>query len=81
MTKLLAWRRMVIGESHYFLGQRYRLRVIEEGGAPRLKLRGMASMLLSVRPDTTARHVFDRAELKACPKAIGQMAANPGRYG
>jgi len=27
-------RRMVSGESHYFLGQRYRLKVIEEGGHP-----------------------------------------------
>lgn len=63
-------RQMVSGESHYFLGQRYRLRVIEEGGLPRLTLRGKASMLLTVRPDTTAEkkqeilHAFYRAELK-----------------
>lgn len=63
-------RRMVSGESHYFLGQRYRLRVIEEGGSPRLTLRGKASMLLTVRPDTTPEkkqeilHAFYRAELK-----------------
>lgn len=63
-------RRMVSGESYYFLGQRYRLRVIEEGGSPRLTLRGKASMVLIVRPDTTLEkkqeilHAFYRNELK-----------------
>ncbi len=63
-------RRMVSGESHYFLGQRYRLRVIEEGGAPRLILRGKSSMDMFVRPGTTQEkkqeilHAFYRAELK-----------------
>ena len=63
-------RRMVSGESHYFLGQRYRLRVVEEGGAARLSLRGKASMLLNVRADTTLEkrqevlQDFYRAELK-----------------
>lgn len=63
-------RRMVSGESHYFLGQRYRLRVIEEGGAPQLILRGKASMALYVRPGTTPEkkqeilHTFYRTELK-----------------
>lgn len=63
-------RRMVSGESHYFLGQRYRLRVIEQDGSPRLTLRGKASMLLSVRPDTSPEkkqeilHAFYRSVLK-----------------
>ncbi|WP_122252414.1 M48 family metallopeptidase [Pseudomonas savastanoi] len=63
-------RRMVSGESHYFLGQRYRLRVIEECGMPRLTLRGKASMLLTVRPNATLEekqkilHAFYRSELK-----------------
>ncbi|UFH48977.1 M48 family metallopeptidase [Pseudomonas sp. KNUC1026] len=63
-------RRMVSGESHYFLGQRYRLRVIEECGMPKLTLRGKASMLLTVRPNTTPEekqkilHAFYRSELK-----------------
>ena len=62
---------MVSGESHYFLGQRYRLRVIEEGGAPRLILRGKSSMDMFVRPGTTQEkkqeilHAFYRAELKS----------------
>ena len=43
-------REMVNGESHYFLGRRYRLRVHEQEGAARVALRGVASMNLFVRP-------------------------------
>src|SRR4030042_6757814 len=37
-------REMVRGESHYFLGQRYRLRVIEHHGAGKVVLRNKASI-------------------------------------
>ncbi|NQD92248.1 M48 family metallopeptidase [Pseudomonas sp. CrR25] len=64
-------RRMVSGESHYFLGQRYRLRVHETSGtALHIALRGKATMDLFVRPETTVErreqvlHDFYRAELK-----------------
>ena len=64
-------RRMVSGESHYFLGQRYRLRVHERSGAIlRIALRGKACMDLFVRPETTPErreqvlHDFYRVELK-----------------
>lgn len=63
-------RRMVSGESHYFLGRRYRLRVHETAGAMRISLRGKACMDLYVRSDATAErreqvlHDFYRAELK-----------------
>lgn len=64
-------RRMVSGESHYFLGQRYRLRVHESGGtALHIALRGKACMDLFVRPETTVERReqvlqdFYRAELK-----------------
>ncbi|RYU62040.1 M48 family peptidase [Methylolobus aquaticus] len=46
-------REMVNGESHYFLGQRYRLRVREREGAPRVSIRGLDTLELSVRPDST----------------------------
>lgn len=48
-------REMVSGESHYFLGRRYRIDVAEN---PRVKagagLRGRTTLELSVRPGTTA---------------------------
>ncbi len=47
-------RQMVNGESHYFLGQRYRLRVREHEGPTRVGLRGTASLDLYVRHETTA---------------------------
>ena len=42
---------MVRGESHYYLGQRYRLRVIEHHAAGKVVLRN-ASIDLYVRPET-----------------------------
>lgn len=42
-------REMVNGESHYFLGRRYRLRVHEQNGLGRVALRGIASLDLFVR--------------------------------
>ncbi|UUD62313.1 M48 family metallopeptidase [Pseudomonas seleniipraecipitans] len=63
-------RRMVSGESHYFLGRRYRLRVHEATGALRIALRGKATMDLFIRPDTTIERReqvlqdFYRTELK-----------------
>ena len=63
-------REMVNGESHYFLGQRYRLRVVEEAGAGRI-VRRKQIMELHVRPesDTAYRQQvlqgWYRAQLKA----------------
>ena len=47
-------REMVSGESHYFLGKRYRLRVTPHNASGRVVLRGTASIDLFVRPGTTA---------------------------
>lgn len=47
-------REMVNGESHYFLGRRYRLRVHEVDAPARVALRGVASMDLFVRPGSSA---------------------------
>ncbi|MEI7901991.1 MAG: YgjP-like metallopeptidase domain-containing protein, partial [bacterium] len=42
-------REMVSGESHYFLGRRYRLRVIEQNGVAKVNLRGNSSIDLYIR--------------------------------
>lgn len=47
-------REMVNGESHYFLGKRYRLRVHEHDAPARVAVRGIASIDLFVRPNTSA---------------------------
>lgn len=63
-------RRMVSGESHYFMGQRYRLRVVEGSVPMRVVLRGKAALDLFVRPEANTERreellqAFYRAELK-----------------
>jgi predicted metal-dependent hydrolase len=44
---------MVSGESHYFLGQRYRLRVLAYTGSPRIRCDGADFLDLFVRSETT----------------------------
>lgn len=46
-------REMVSGESHYFLGRRYRLRVHEEDAPPRVAIRGLRVLDLFVRPGSS----------------------------
>lgn len=64
-------RRLVSGESHYFMGRRYRLRVIEQDGPARIVLRGKASMNLFARPGSNVEQrervllMFYRKQLKA----------------
>lgn len=47
-------REMVNGESHYFMGKRYRLRVHEQNGPARVAVRGIATLDLFVRPGSSA---------------------------
>ena len=47
-------REMVSGESHYFLGKRYRLCVIEYHGAGKVVLRNKSTMAVYVRSETSA---------------------------
>lgn len=46
-------REMVSGESHYFMGRRFRLRVHDHGGPARVTIRGLRMIELFVRPGTT----------------------------
>ena len=45
-------RELVSGESHYFLGQRYRLRVIRHDGPSKILLRNKSTLELHVRAET-----------------------------
>lgn len=47
-------REMVNGESHYFMGRRYRLRVHEHAGSRRVAIRGKTVLDLFVRPGASA---------------------------
>lgn len=64
-------RELVSGESHYFFGMRYRLRVEEREGASRVFVRGKSALVLQVRPGSTAAQREEillrwyRRELKA----------------
>ncbi|WP_041718949.1 M48 family metallopeptidase [Desulfurivibrio alkaliphilus] len=63
-------REMVSGESHYFLGRRYRLRVHERPGPARVAVRGVDNLELFVRPGLSSEqreeilHRWYRAQLK-----------------
>jgi len=69
-------REMVNGESHYFLGQRYRLRLHEVNGSGRVALRGIASLDLFVRPGSGREqreellHRWYREQLKVLIKPL-----------
>lgn len=45
-------REMVSGESHYFRGRRYRLRITEHNGPSRVSVNGTSELKLQVRPGT-----------------------------
>jgi len=46
-------REMLTGESHYFLGKRYLLEVVEGPGKHRIELKGNRKFVLFVRPNTS----------------------------
>jgi len=48
-------REMINSESHYFLGQRYRLEVIYKEAVPTVYLKGKSNIVLQVRPNSSAK--------------------------
>lgn len=49
-------REMISGESHYFLGKRYRLEVIERKDQHEVKRQGHTKLILYVNPNTTTEN-------------------------
>ncbi|MCX4156649.1 MULTISPECIES: M48 family metallopeptidase [Paraburkholderia] len=47
-------REMVSGESHYYQGRRYRIRVVYHEGPATVVLRNKTTMVITVRPETSA---------------------------
>jgi len=64
-------REMVHGESHYFLGRRYRLMIEEKEAPPQVRVQGNKRLVLQIRPGTDAAkrrailNAWYRAELKS----------------
>jgi len=48
-------REMVSGESHYYLGRRYRLRVVERNGPSRVVLRNRSTLEMQTRGEYSAK--------------------------
>jgi predicted metal-dependent hydrolase len=67
---------MVSGESHYFLGQRYLLQIVEHQGKSYIALENKSVMLLYVKPTTNHEKRLEiiqqwyRAQLKAIIPAL-----------
>lgn len=56
-------REMVNGENHYFMGQRYRLRIMTYTGPPRIRCNGADFLDLFIRPDLSPEqrhHILQR---------------------
>jgi predicted metal-dependent hydrolase len=69
-------REYVSGESHYFLGRRYRLNVISTNERPKVEIRRTTHIDLCIRPSTTVQKrkaIFDefyRSELRKVIQAL-----------
>jgi predicted metal-dependent hydrolase len=46
-------REFISGESHYFQGKRYLLKVIEHKGSPKVEIKGVKSIVLYTKPNTS----------------------------
>jgi predicted metal-dependent hydrolase len=69
-------REMVTGESHYFMGRRYRLTVLERPGTARVELKGTRRLCLYVPPGTEAtkrREILERWYRKELKKLIPDL--------
>lgn len=69
-------REMAVGESHYVFGRRYRLRVHNAEGTPRVVIRGIASLDLFVRPGASQAQraaVLDRWYREQLKAAVAPM--------
>ena len=76
-------REMVSGESHYFLGRGYRLRVVEHKGAGKVVLRNITTLELHVRPETghERERVLQRWYRQHLRDAVPRLCEMGGKLG
>jgi len=69
-------RKVVTGETHFFFGQRYRLRVVESDEPTNISLPNSSAMELTIRPKSTIEQRvktiqnWHRKELKSCVEPL-----------
>lgn len=70
---------MVSGESHYFLGRRYRLRVVERTGAGQIVLRNNTTLEIHVRRESDAnvrQRILQRRDRQRLREYVPPLMAN-----
>lgn len=79
-------RELVAGESHYFLGRRYLLDVVERAGPPSVRLADNSTMRLQVRPgvdrdarDAVLQRWYRRRLREQIPDLIAKWEPRVGR--
>lgn len=79
-------RELVTGESHYFLGRRYLLDVVEHAGPPSVRLANNTTLRLQVRPgsdrdarDATLQRWYRRRLREQIPALVAKWEPRVGR--
>src|SRR5204863_210182 len=70
-------RQMVGGETRYYLGRRYRPRVVERDGPTRVELRGKAALTLDTRAGAGAGQTAVTRSIAAAGRPLYRRSCDP----